>query len=64
MYGLTVIKYQENTSIRYTYNLGHKIPFSNRVKCVTRTSDRKPAIGLKNHWNADKAVQKMVLNQK
>ena len=44
---LTVIKYHENTFIRYTYDLGLKIPFSNWVKCVTRTSDRKSALGRK-----------------
>ena len=54
---------QENASIRYTYDLELKIPFSNRVKCVTCTSDRKSVLGLKNHRNADIAV-KMLLNNK
>ena len=48
-YSLIVINYQENTSMRYTYDLGLKIPFLNWVKCVTRTSDRKSVLGLKNH---------------
>ena len=46
---IKVIKYPENTSIGRTYDLGHKIPFSNWENCVTRTNDRKPAMGLKNH---------------
>ena len=43
-------------------NLRHKMPFSNCVKCVTRTSDRTPASRLKNHRYADIAV-KICLNK-
>ena len=51
------IKKFENTFIKCNKDFEHKKSISNWAKCVTRTSDRKLALGLKNHGNADKAVK-------
>ena len=53
---------------RFDFNMppkflwGHKKPFSNWVICVTRTSDKIPALGQKNTRNAYVAVNNTLLS--
>ena len=43
-------KFNSTLKILYVHeDFEHKRSNSNWVKCVTRTSDRKPVLGLKNH---------------